>query len=404
MNVGGDVYQGSVSPYATSEPLDMTTDGGSGYFHESYLTTDGTGVPSINTTQDFCIEAWIYLTDTGEDGYNGIFGSADGNSNLNLRVVSNQLFVRKYTTEFLESASNAIQLNQWYHVAATRANNTARLFIDGVLVDSTSNSSSFDGGKGRVGAQRGVGNVAQRLDGYISDLRYVIGSSVYTSTFTPPTAPLTNITNTELLLNFQDAGIYDLSGTSDILTKGTAQVSTSVKKYGTGSIDLTGRASNKELSIIENGGSLTFGTGDFTVETWVYFLNSGGTQVFIDWRSGTGNQGLRPTLYLNSQKLYFYNGSNKIESNSLSSRENQWLHVALVRYSGQTKLYINGTQEGNTYTDSNNYLGTQDGTLYVGGQNGSYETDGYMDDIRITKGIARYTANFTPPTEALPTY
>ncbi len=175
-----------------------------------------------------------------------------------------------------------------------------------------------------------------------------------------------------------------------------------MKKYGTGSIDLSGTANNSELQVLEQGGSLTFGTGDFTVETWLYLATSGGIKYFIDWRSATGNQGLRPTMYITNGRVYYYNGGTRISSSSISGRLNQWLHVALVRNSGDTKLYIDGTQEGATYADSSNYLGTQNGRLYIGGLNGSYELDGYLDDLRITKGIARYTGNFTPPTEALP--
>ena len=78
-----------------------------------------------------------------------------------------------------------------------------------------------------------------------------------------------------------------------------------------------------------------------------------------------------------------------------------WYHVAVVRNSGTTKLYINGTQLFSV-TDTTNYTGT---VLGVGGiYSTAYLMNGYLQDLRITRGIARYTTNFTPPTAALPTF
>ncbi len=79
-----------------------------------------------------------------------------------------------------------------------------------------------------------------------------------------------------------------------------------------------------------------------------------------------------------------------------------WYHIAVCRASGSTKMFINGTQTGSTYTDANNYgtsapLGI--GTYWSAGSPVTTLTlNGYIDDLRITKGYARYTSNFTPPT------
>jgi len=82
-----------------------------------------------------------------------------------------------------------------------------------------------------------------------------------------------------------------------------------------------------------------------------------------------------------------------------------WNYIVIERYSGVTKLFINGTQEGASYTDSNNY---PTAPLVIGGRfsatSGDYRSlNGYIDDLRVTKGVARYTGGFTPPTAALPT-
>lgn len=84
---------------------------------------------------------------------------------------------------------------------------------------------------------------------------------------------------------------------------------------------------------------------------------------------------------------------------------NTWYHVAVSRAAGSTRLFVNGVQSGSTYVDSNNYgasapLGI--GTYYAAGSPWTTQTlNGYMQDLRITRGVARYTANFTPPTARL---
>ena len=117
--------------------------------------------------------------------------------------------------------------------------------------------------------------------------------------------------------------------------------------------------------------------------------------------NGTGNQGAYPTLYISGTTLYFYNGADRINTTLAAS---QWYHIALTRESGSTKLFIDGTQAGSTYSDTTSYLGPQGGFLTIGGLNQAFTINGYIDDLRITKGIARYTANFTAPTAALPKF
>lgn len=396
----GDVAQGSFSPYAASSPLDITTDGGSGYFNgASYLSTQT--LSGISASQEFCIEAWIYLPSSV--GLSGIFGGSNSTGGAGLRIDGSEIeFVASNVAVLVSSPAGTITVNTWHHVAVTRdASTEIRLFVDGAVVDNTNSTRSFPGGTGRVGARYISGTIDQKLTGYISDLNYVVGDVVYNSNFVPPTVPIQNTNNTELLLNFQDAGIYDLAGKNNIETVGNASVSTAQKKYGTGSLEFDG--SGDRLAARENGTDFTFGTGDFTIECWVY-IDQNLTSFIFDWRKQAGNQGRMPSLYIESGVLKFYSAGLRITSNSITGRLNQWLHVALVRSSGQLKLYVDGTQEGTNYADSNAYISPQDGNVYIGGRPDGYAFDGYIDDFRITKGVARYTSNFTPPTAALPKF
>lgn len=403
-------------PFLENNPLDMTTDGGSGYFQSGTRLSISSNT-ALDVGSKMSAEAWIYVDQlpTGNAGTNGqgvIFSrwtsSGGSRSWVLLLGADGQLsfwFSSNGGTSYSKcnSAVGVITTGQWYHVAVTWDGANQRLFIDGNLEQTTANTA---GPKKAVTADFAINayntTVTPTSKVYVSDVRFFNNAqNPWIANFTPPSSPVSAGTSA-VTLNFQDAGIYDLSGTSDIVTEGAAQITTSVKKYGTGSIDFTG-VSSSQLAVKENGNSLTFGTGDFTIETWVY-LNSLSVSFLFDWRNTGGNQGARPSLYIESSVFKYYAGGLRISSNTLTGRTGQWLHVALVKYSGQTKLYVNGTQEGLTYTDGLDYIETQNGNLNIGNRVSGYKIDGYMDDIRITKGVARYTANFTPPTEALPTF
>jgi hypothetical protein len=228
-------------------------------------------------------------------------------------------------------------------------------------------------------------------------LRSVKGSSVYDptqTTLTVPTAPPTAITNTSLLLNFTNAGIIDGTMDNVLETVGNAQVSTSVVKYGSGSMFFDGTG---DYLTVPSSVNLTFGTGDFTVEFWVYLPSASTTQVLFDNR----NLGTGIVIFSNSGTLtvnFNNSGGTLITGGVLTS--NIWTHIALSRASGSSRLFINGTQSGSTASDSNNYPtnATYIGSNFSGGQT----TTGYLDDLRITRGVARYLSNFIPPQVALP--
>ena len=105
---------------------------------------------------------------------------------------------------------------------------------------------------------------------------------------------------------------------------------------------------------------------------------------------------------------YSYGVSNLYNNSASSILNGAWHHVAIVRYSGTNKMYFDGVAQANSSTDTTNYVTPSVsnyciGYDYSGGGNTGY-LSAYIDDFRVTKGYARYTANFTPPTAALPNY
>ena len=395
----GDVSVQRFSPFSPTTAYSTSVIGGSGYFDGSgdYLSIGNQTALHLGAS-DFSIECWTYLTSTSgaqrpisqnDTNYEFAFYIANGGG------VTAYSFQSSGTQNFGISGGTLIT-NQWYHLACTRTGSTVAFFVNGVR----QGTATFSGTISTSTSGWDIGAIGAGTDpqkGYITDARIVIGSNPYGvgTTLTLPTAPLTAVTNTQLLCNFTNAGILDNAMMNDLETVGNAQISTSVKKYGTGSIAFDG--SGDWVSAISSP-NYGYGTGDFTIEFWVYPTSSAGTQVFLDQRTGTSTR-VAPTIYTSASVVYYYvNGNNRISGTSPSL--NQWSHFAISRSGTSTKMFINGTQIGSTYTDTFDYVASP---VRIGDGNdgaGPYPYSGYIDDLRITKGYARYTSNFTVPTAA----
>lgn len=188
-----------------------------------------------------------------------------------------------------------------------------------------------------------------------------------------------------------------------VTANGDAQVDTAIKKFGTGSGLLDGTGDYLSTPDVSDW---DFGTGDFTIDFWVY-------------RNGTQNNfaSLVSTMPTSGDGWAVMIGrpsfENKIAIVSTASGgltfdlpgngvipDQTWTHIALVRDGNNLKVYINGTEDqtrdvtGYDYTNSTDELLI--GRYYTNVDN--YYADGNMDEIRVSKGIARWTSNFTPPT------
>jgi len=187
-----------------------------------------------------------------------------------------------------------------------------------------------------------------------------------------------------------------------ITSSGDTKLSTSQYKFGGASVYFDG--TNDYLNP-QNNALFAFGTGNFTVEFWmnsVSFANVANTIIIFDCRP-VSTDGLYPCIYFFSGQIrYYVNSADRITGTTLNT--GQWYHVALTRFGSSTKLFVDGTQVGSTYTDTNNYLcGDNRPVIATRGYTlGENNYNGYVDELRITKGVARYTANFTPQTVAFP--
>lgn len=142
-----------------------------------------------------------------------------------------------------------------------------------------------------------------------------------------------------------------------------------------------------------------FGTGSFTFECWVYAVGApNNNQVIWTTNNYPSSTGLFLTYSAgNSNSLSVNCGTTALIVAVGGWSYNAWHHVAVVRSGTTLYLFVDGINQGSTTWNNN----CSDGLRYIGrpSDTDNYAFQGYLDDIRITKGVARYTANFTPPTE-----
>ncbi len=189
----------------------------------------------------------------------------------------------------------------------------------------------------------------------------------------------------------------DLSNTNATVTfNGNSQISTAQSKFGGSSLYFNGTAGD---SVTLPAGSAYRFSADFTVEMWFY-MNAFNTysELYSTWpSSGTGSLEIQiRSAGGNTIRTWYNSGSAFDSSTSLST--GQWYHLALTRSGTTVTYWLNGTSD-NTMTLSGQ-MGRDDTIVRIGAYNSQYTFDGYIDDMRVTNGVARYTSTFTPPTTA----
>jgi len=358
-----------------------------------YLTTPTHASFSLGSG-DLTIEGWFYNTSTAQ--YQFIFDGRQGGgaSDTTYLYTNNGTTLKVGFGTTNDSTAATIVQNQWYHFALVRSGsgtNNVTLYLNGEnvwnITDTTDLSSST---RMTVGSRY---NIVNDFSGHVSDFRVVKGTAVYTSAFTPPTAPLTAITNTSLLLNGTDAAIIDKSQSNKLLTlTGDTKSSTTQTKYLTSSMYFDGAGDNILTDVMA-------ASGDFTVETWIYFDGqipnpANQSPTFFVW--GTTTFMLYATSTTGILNM-IGNGSGLISSSTAMTADT-WHHVAFAREGSTGRLFLDGNLEGSTTSFSTSI----NARAVIGSEESAgYPLKGYMSDLRITKGLARYTANFTPPTAAL---
>jgi hypothetical protein len=384
-----------------------------------YLTVTNSATIGNFGTGDFTVEEWIFVSSI--DTTNGTalidFRPTSTNTNAILGInTSYQLFWQVNGSTAITGA--ALSLNTWYHVAVVRSSGSTKMYLNGTQTGSTySDSNSYAGGTNRPYINRtGYSSSAVALlGGYTSNLRIVSGTAVYTSSFTPPTAPLTAISGTQLL-TCQNSGFIDNSSNAFAVTPTGASPATynPFAPIANTTYSWSNNFNSTGYFTVPSSSNLTFGTNDFTIEFWMFSGNTALEQpIGTGWNGNTGEW----TLFVNQgsypNKIAFFNyyssGSNRAALVSTSNiNNNTWYHVAITRkYSTSTMyMFINGAlQATDTSANSGGLNFSSTGLLscgayyYAGGFSNFWQ--GYISNLRIVNGTCLYTSSFTPSTTPL---
>mgnify|MGYP001442958274 CR=1 FL=1 len=398
--VAGDTTASTFSPYRHG--------GYSAYFDGSgdYLTFPHSTSTAEWWNDDFTIEAWVYYTSFTENSQgrphvlkHGVVGSTT--DYWSFGAISNGTLLFYYWNGSAIAtcvSTSTLTLNTWHHITMCHddSDNEINLYLDGVNVkthtvsgtpQSSSSSTMIIGN-----------NDSSYFTGYMQDLRVIKGTEVYTTNFTPPTEPLTAVTNTKFLLG--DLPYFKDQSTSNhaITVNGDASLKPkslfdnapySEASHGASAyFDGTG-----DYLTISASADFNFGTGDATLECWIYPASSVGILFATGNASSSDQFGIFGSY---GEGLWW----GETASNSSRPSGNQWAHVAVSREGNTIRRYINGVQ-ASTGTNTGS-IGSSSATAYVGRRpSGGYPFEGYIADLRVVKGTAVYTSNFTPPTAPL---
>ena len=362
--------------------------GGSGY-----VTFDGTNqffTTTYSTSEfrwwdtDYTIEAWIYpttLTDwyystvpslVGNMDPSGItdywsFGPYNSSGNVKFYYWNGSSQNDMVSTE-------SVTANSWNHIAFIKNSSGCKIFVNGVGTDYMSISGTPQDSTSynlTVGAYNNAD-----INGYVSDLRIVRGTAVYTSNFTVPKKALQNTSNTKLLI-CQGSSITDASDSSHniTVTGNPASVYDDVSYF-----DFDG---SNDVVTVSSTSDFAYTTGDFTWDMWInvdsltnttYALDHGNNGGTLAFGGGDGNRYYNATTGTSSS--LFTTGFGTISPN-------QWYHLVASRISGTTYLYKNASLTTSA-SDSHNYAAQALNIGKWGGNN--YYWNGKISYVKIYKG------------------
>ena len=402
----GKTAVSAFGPFLSSSVYSAGTNGASAYMDGSgdYLTTPYASSIANWYSTDYTIEAWVYYTAFTESpaspGHpnvlkHGQTGSANDYWSFGA-IANGTLKFYYFNGSAIDTcvSTATLSLNTWHHIAMCHddSDNEINLYLDGVSVK----THTVAGTPQSASSSIIIMGEAQSsyFTGYMNDLRVINGTEVYTSNFTPPTAPLTAITNTKLLLNMADGQAIDSAAQNNLTLDDNTKISNGQAKFGDTSLLFDG-TNDYATTIFKT----SFGAGNFTIE---YFFRVGSVStnqnLFQFGGSFLPDDDGGPGLGIRTSRWRLYTGANTATHHGSAGPSNDtWYHIAVVRNGTTTKLYVDGVEKISV-SDSYDYS-PRKYLLLGGGFDGSYDMNGYMDEFRVSY-FARYTSNnFTVPSE-----
>ncbi len=376
---------------------------------------------------DFTVEGFFRISTLGNNAFFSHWENNDTSGQsfylVHFNGSNNLRFAYRLTTGLVEANYTwQPSTNTFYHIAVVRYGTTLKVYIDGVAVISESvSTTSFITSEDpfRIGAFNDATTASPTLDwffaGHVDEVRVTKGQARYIANFVPTTSAFeaTDATaqtqdpyfsNVRFLSSFDGddgdtttSGLDESSSDLDLTYNSGDELSTTQKKFGTTSLYVADNV------IISSSDGFNMGTGEFTIEGWYYFTSfSNSFSLWDQWNgsaTGAGNAQMWMSHSAAGKVKWYYDGSSLLQSNTTLST-GQWYHIVFVRESGTLKMYFNGALDANTQSYSGQFGKT--GTVYLGDQHagGGGAPQYFLDELRVTKGTARYTAAFAVPTAA----
>ncbi len=402
----GDSRATNFTPYGT---------GWSAYFDGSgdYIQTPTDAAFQMGTG-DYTLECWAYLTATPPNTFaplvdlrrvspNFVAPCLEVSSSLKLQLRDGSTGTNPLV------GTTTLAINTWYHLAITRQSGTTRCFVNGLLDGSVTNTTNFNSTVGFTAGVPGdsVGG-AHTFIGYLSNVRVIKGTALYTTSFIPSVTPLTAIANTSLLTCHANRFADGSTNNFTITRNGD----TAVRAFNPFNITNTGTAGSMyfdgtgDYVIVPYNAATQLGSADFTIELWVYLTATpgAGAVIFNGYSSGTT---LNWLLQSDTSTLKFYLSSTG-SAWALSALTvgtiilNSWMHIAIVRSGNTVTPYLNGRSAAAGSFTGTVFANTSDLAIFTDNSGrGNYMVTGYAADVKLVKGTAVYTANFTPATSSL---
>lgn len=364
-------------------------------------------------TGDYTIEGWFMWPGSMDNGY--LIFRANGGGNV-CDLAYEAGIVYHYTMNNVLSASYALVANRWYHIAASRSGTSRRLFVDGVIIASDTNSSDCTQTTPYlIAASTGPTNEANVM---VREIR-ISNSARYTAAFTPSQTGFTVDSNTKLYIKGNEANgvttFLDSSTTPKTVTTFGNTAINYIEDYRTTIFKDDGNTGHKPyapvaslakvdflapfgagVGVFPDSGYLTvpdssdwdFGTGSFCLEGYFRFVNVSDNNILFT-RNGVNDFRF---AHIGSLNQLEWSVESTSTAYSVVLYANIWYHLAMVRSSGTITVYLNGVSVGST-ANSGDIQGTD--IVYLGFST-SDGFNGYIENARISN-VARYTATFNPP-------
>ncbi len=368
-------------------------------------------VTSAGNRKTWTWSGWVKLANSVQQTIINTAGSSDSNFGQ-ISILGEQLLVAGYSSVWRQTTQVLRDPSAWYHIVVAfdttqaTAANRVRVYINGSEVTSfvTNNAPTLN-------ADYGINSVITHyvgknlssynyFDGYITEVNFIDGQAL-----TPSSFGETDFT-TGVWTPKKYTGSYGTNGFYLNFSDNSAATAAAIGK------DYSGNGNNfTPINIVTSGGATSYsgyfngssyvqppsstnlqlGSGDFTVEMW--FKKTGGPTQQCLFGYDTNDPYFE---FDNSKVRMIINGVDIVGTTTIAT--NVWYHAAWVRVGGQIRIYVNGTLEASATAAGNL---TQSQPRIGMRRDGTTPFTGYISNLRVVKGTALYTSNFSPPTSAL---